>query len=188
MDHDDVACALARRVGHDPVRCVREGVAEHEDIAPGDVRIVGETQDRDAGIGDCHPHGGRGFRAQRPQDDIGAFLNRLPRDGGRRGRIAVGVVDPQVDVTPVCSVAASRAAFSSDRAMIASPPWGELRGRSMAISTVSPLMRGPVPRRGPAIWQPARSRASRPENGAIAAGCEDWKAETICSGPPWTIC
>jgi hypothetical protein len=33
-------------------------------------------------------------------------------------------------VTPVCSVAARRAAFSSDRAMIASPPCGELSGRS----------------------------------------------------------
>jgi hypothetical protein len=32
-----------------------------------------------------------------PKDDIGAFLHRLTRDGGRRGRIAVGVVDPQVD-------------------------------------------------------------------------------------------
>jgi hypothetical protein len=31
----------------------------------------------------------------------------------------------------------------------------------MATSTVSPLMRGPVPSLGPAIWHPARSRAKK---------------------------
>ncbi len=81
-DHD-LALALAHRIADQPVGGVLEGVAQHKDIATGDVGVVGERQHVDVARGDGDADGVGGTGIDRAEDDLGALVDGLCREGGR---------------------------------------------------------------------------------------------------------